>query len=368
MLKRRQYRKWALCFTLVLAVPVAAVMLLNYAVDPMWCFNHETPFAVWRSPDLMGIRQQKTNLLRFRDYKIDSVIMGNSRVMAISPTDVGEAYFNFGLSSFAPMECHSVMEVFYKAQGYYPKNILLGICFFAAVFKGQSDWTDEAASSMYTPSLAYRMKILTNVALGKKSLKIIIKNLNGNVKFGDIRYTSDYMEALSYYMSAEDIQTKKRESNGYYLSYQNACRNFEYYNEYKASLATLVQEPINANVEAFITPVGTPLLLLLAETPELFSAYELLLHETVDVLGGVWNFMYVNSVTSDHTLWREPGHSLPQVNKWVLDRMRNTGNPPSDFGVYVTAENIDEHLREVRAQIMALPHQKDSWAELMEEE
>ena len=78
--------------------------------------------------------------------------------------------------------------------------------------------------------------------------------------------------------------------------------------------------------------------------------------------------MYVNSVTSDHTLWREPSHSLPQVNEWIVEKMQGRGNPPSDFGVYVTAENIDEHLREVRAQIMALPHQKDSWAELMEEE
>ena len=56
------------------------------------------------------------------------------------------------------------------------------------------------------------------------------------------------------------------------------------------------------------------------------------------------------------------------LSEWVIDRIYGRGNPPSDFGVYVTAENIDVHLREVRAQIMALPHQKDSWAELMEEE
>lgn len=51
----------------------------------------------------------------------------------------------------------------------------------------------------------------------------------------------------------------------------------------------------------------------------------------------------------------------------MLKRIFGTGNPTSYFGVYVTKENIDEHIKEVRAQLLALPGQKDSWTELMEE-
>lgn len=58
---------------------------------------------------------------------------------------------------------------------------------------------------------------------------------------------------------------------------------------------------------------------------------------------------------------------IGQVNDWVLERIFGTGNPPSDFGVYVTKENIDEHIKDVRAQLLALPGQKDSWTELMGE-
>lgn len=107
---------------------------------------------------------------------------------------------------------------------------------------------------------------------------------------------------------------------------------------------------------------ATPHLRLIAEIPKRLCDYEKMLRETVEVFGGVWNFMYVNSVTSDQALWRESSHCLPVVNTWIRDRVTGIGTPPEDFGVYVTKDNIDSHIKTVREQILSLVNQTDSWS------
>ena len=71
--------------------------------------------------------------------------------------------------------------------------------------------------------------------------------------------------------------------------------------------------------------------------------------------------MYVNSVTSDPYLYKEPSHFGPQVSEWIASRVLGSGNCPPDFGVLVTRENIDEHLCSVRAGIERLRHETDGW-------
>ena len=365
MLKRRQYRKWALCFTLVLAVPMAAVMLLNYAVDPMWCFNHETPFAVWREE--VNYRQQKINLLRFRECEIDTIILGNSKMMIYDPNRICTNGFNLAMPGCHFQEHKFLIDAFYETQKHYPKNIIIGLDFPSADLKKENP-SKSAFSSLDTFSWLYRFKILINVKMMKNSIKVVLKNQKYIPKFGDIKYRSGYMEATAFYPSITDMKDKSLICHSYHDALVRIYNNYEYNIKWKEYLTRFIQPPVSATVTPFLVPSSTLLLSIIAEIPGRLDDYERMVREAVEVFGGVWNFMYVNSVNSNHIYWREPTHYLAQVSEWVIDRIYGRGNPPSDFGVYVTAENIDEHLREVRAQIMALPHQKDSWAELMEEE
>ena len=165
----------------------------------------------------------------------------------------------------------------------------------------------------------------------------------------------------------DDVQERSKERFDQWLDRFDIDELQGMLDRYKEDISALVQPPIRAEVEPFVTPEGTLTMRLIAETPGRIDDYERMIRDAVEVFGGVWNFMYVNSVTSNHLYWREPSHSIGQVNEWVLDRIFGTGNPPADFGVYVTKDNIDEHLKEVRAQLMALPSQEDSWTRLMKE-
>ena len=372
MLKRKSYKKWTLCFLSIFVIVTASVVTLNYAVDPMWCFNHETPYAEWR--EFIDERIQKANLLRFRKDKIDTLIIGSSRVMQMDTDKIGDGAFNLGLSSCMPMEYPILMEIFHKTRGYYPNKIIVGLDFFGS----NTTYADGTKANRAVPTLQmlddnafiYCMEMLSSIELSRKSFNLIRKNINikeDGIEYADVKHSAGHMGAGAYYPPIEDIEHKKHVGRTLYFDFKKIYEFFQYNDRYKEDISALVQPPIRAEVEPFVTPEGTLTMRLIAETPGRIDDYERMIRDAVEVFGGVWNFMYVNSVTSNHLYWREPSHSIGQVNEWVLDRIFGTGNPPVDFGVYVTKDNIDEHLKEVRAQLMALPSQEDSWTRLMKE-
>jgi hypothetical protein len=76
----------------------------------------------------------------------------------------------------------------------------------------------------------------------------------------------------------------------------------------------------------------------------------------------LWYFATLNSVTTDpladagagrsdeSPYWYEPSHYRKNVGDWILDRVLETSpvqdGPPADFGVLLTAQNIDTVLRQ----------------------
>ena len=99
----------------------------------------------------------------------------------------------------------------------------------------------------------------------------------------------------------------------------------------------------------YTTPISTELFKALIET-ELLDDYEVWLRDLVDVYGGAWNFMYPNMITNDITNYFDGHHFYPEVGNLLALRIKgeDVGAVPEDFGVYVTNENIDEHLEDVR--------------------
>jgi len=71
----------------------------------------------------------------------------------------------------------------------------------------------------------------------------------------------------------------------------------------------------------------------------------------------VWDFSGCNSITtqpinSSEQYYDDPLHFTPKVGNWILNRIYDIelDSLPSDFGVYVTSENVDAHLEKVHEQ------------------
>ena len=78
--------------------------------------------------------------------------------------------------------------------------------------------------------------------------------------------------------------------------------------------------------------------------------------------------MYVNSVTQNHIYWREPSHHLSIIDKWMTARIIGNGDCPDDFGIYITKQNIDDHINTIKMDILNLKNINDTWHIFFDEE
>ncbi|MDJ0702068.1 MAG: hypothetical protein QNJ46_02210 [Leptolyngbyaceae cyanobacterium MO_188.B28] len=115
------------------------------------------------------------------------------------------------------------------------------------------------------------------------------------------------------------------------------------------------------DIKLFIPPLHSTLFYA-AMISGHWSSYEEWFREVVSVQP-VWDFSGCSSVTTeaigvDMQNFEDPSHYSPEIGKLVLNRMFNyqAESVPDDFGVYVTPDNVDQHLKQVRAQC-------DQWEE-----
>ena len=62
-----------------------------------------------------------------------------------------------------------------------------------------------------------------------------------------------------------------------------------------------------------------------------------------------YDFSGLNEITTNNYYYYETSHYRPLVGDMIVNRLFNKGN--ENFGVYVTKENVDEHLRKLEAQL-----------------
>ena len=105
----------------------------------------------------------------------------------------------------------------------------------------------------------------------------------------------------------------------------------------------------------FTTPISEPMFAL-AMADGRYDDYARWLTELVEAFGAVWDFMGVNSVTTDLARYRDAQHFDEHVGRLITDRLMGRPLPPKheDFGRLVTSSNLDEHLASVRALLPGL--------------
>ena len=66
----------------------------------------------------------------------------------------------------------------------------------------------------------------------------------------------------------------------------------------------------------------------------------------VEVFGEAWNFMYFNEVTLNEANYKDAHHYSPKICRAIIRRIYDLpyDDQFSDFGVRVTAENLEKHL------------------------
>jgi len=328
--------------------------LFNYTIDPLWTFCHSNRFN--NAQPGFNERQLKTNRAYFCGLEqYDALLLGSSRVTYINQHDFeGMKVFNYSGVAMYPNEYGAWIAQAKQIKGGDFKTILIGVDFFGSNDGpfGKEQMRQTPKPSYYldiTTAPLYRWKMLFNMDTLYKS----IESIEHSKALGTTDYTRDNVKR-TIRVSAQRKQQAVAQQSGLYgnLVYGTG---YHYNTKVRQYLETIKKENPNSRFIIFTTPISSDLFKLMVQRGRL-KDYERWLRMLVDVFGGVYDFMGVNTITSNPSNYADLHHFYPEFGKLIADRVTGVKNPdiPSDFGVWVTKENLEMHLKKIEHQAASL--------------
>ena len=337
----KKFSRIALSLFLLLAASTAAI---NYWIDPLWHYGHANAFnSVQKVTDE---REQKIAMLHYGRHDYDTLLVGSSRSTYIHPSAFSEwDVFNFSVANLSIREVHSIM-VYSQSQLPDLNRYLIGVDFFKS--SEQEAGTPKALTNHEKKinQPFYRTKNLLSLDSLDISLQNFKKSLTHTID--EDRLYNRKGEAFASRLTQEEVEEStalkiERFEEEFYGS------NYTYYKDYPMILQKIKDAAEPGELTVYTTPISTALFDSLVETG-LFDEYEQWIRDLVRVYGGVWNFMYPNTITNDIMNYHDGHHFYPEIGTMMAKKIQHpkTKDVPADFGVYITDKNVEQHLLQVK--------------------
>ncbi|WP_054692106.1 hypothetical protein [Syntrophomonas palmitatica] len=340
------FRKWFIItlITILLLLTVAAGF--NYYIDPLWNFAHANRY----NRIQMGFdeRQQKTNRVGRGNFNYNTIILGSSRTTYINQYDfAGYRAYNYAVSNMLLDEYYEYIEYAKAKNGREFDCIVLGLDFYATnrslKFK---EFQRPAFYINKNREFAYRYKTL----LSWDTLQRSWRNYEASRRGVPVNFAYDRNNVKTL-LTVSDPQEKQRKVQATVDKYHRDIYANYQYADVKTSLEKIKKANPHSRFIVFTTPVSRPLFNLMI-SEGLFPYYEQWLRDAVAVFGEVHHFMYPNSVTENLDNFYDASHIYPHVGTLVVRRITGAAGSyiPPDFGIKLTAGNIDSCLRSIERQ------------------
>ncbi|MDD2585832.1 MAG: hypothetical protein PHT79_11095 [Syntrophomonadaceae bacterium] len=342
------YKKWIIATLSLILLPLLTIAGFNFYIDPLWNFNHAHRYNQIQMS--FNERQQKTNLITFGSHDYNALILGSSRVTYISQYDFsGLKAFNYALNNMLLSEYNHYINYAKQQVGHDFDCIVIGLDFFATNKNLELPSHFELPSYYFGQSqqLAYRYKTL----LSTDVLKYARKNYEASHEGLPRSYA--YNRANVKTLVAPNPEDRQWLINKNLKWYGEKIYGPTYqYDSVKPVLQALKKANPHTRFIIFTTPSSDLLFRVLIKQGR-FGDYERWIRDCVEANGEVYNFMYPNSITSDLNNYYDASHFYPQIGTFIAHRVigHEDKNIPQDFGVRVTARNLDQHLQEVARQV-----------------
>ena len=337
-------KKWSLCFLALVGTVTLLTVMANYVIDPLWCFSNIN--SVNTPAGIVDQRQQKTNKLTFERNSYDALILGSSRTEPVSQDDFYNLHaFNYAAPAMFPDEYDSYIEYFCKLNHDKVTTIFVGLDFFGTIETKPIENKPPMTYIDTSRERLYRFKSLITM----DALRIYVKNYYKHANY----YLYDRNKNILIPKDLSRYDRKKLLSDRLELLRDSfySSNKYSYNPDYRKNIARLKAKYNQINIIVFTTPVTRPLFEALIREGR-FDDYCRWIRDVVDVFNGVYNFMYVNSITENLDNYYDADHFFPKTGTLIAHKI--TGFPdeniPKDFGVYVTRDNLDEHLEFLRRQ------------------
>ena len=194
------------------------VVLVNYTVDPTWCFTHANRF---NSRQLaFDERQQKSNFLMAHPAGYDAVMLGSSRTTFINQYDIaGYRVFNFAVNAMIPAEYPAYVRFFNRHNRDKTRLIILGLDFFGSNrnFNGYNYRApEEYFSNAENPWYRYKTLLTSDLLVYsfKNIRQLFAPTKNFYYNRSNAKLVDTVSDATRQINTAKDLEQFKRELYG----------------------------------------------------------------------------------------------------------------------------------------------------------
>lgn len=242
--------------------------------------------------------------------------------------------YNFAASDLSFKEYKSMIDFAKEEKGSDFERIIIGVDFNKSSLKESHEDIniDKYIENIENPLYRYENLISLDV------LKYSRKNFRIS-KADKIVQLRNYNRENTAFAKRFQLESIIDETEKKIIKFRNVFygENYQYNPEFKEVLEELKSENPNTKFIIFTSPISAPLFNALAEEGNLDDYYHWL-NEIIDVFGGVYNFMYPNSVTKDLSNYFDGHHYYPNVGKMIAETI-SSDKPqgvPEDFIRYET--------------------------------
>jgi hypothetical protein len=338
-------KKWVKVFLTFSIIVVSFIVLINFTIDPLWTFDHSNKFN--NAQPGFNERQQKTNRAYFSGLeKYDTLLLGSSRSTYINQYDfAGMNVFNYASNNMLPYEYNDWINIAKKIKGKEFKTIIIGMDFWGSsngIFYKDAKKGNQTPAIYFetTKSGFYRYKQLLSISTFKKSASSVIHSfIPGTTDYSRKNIKSTIFISKERKKSARDGQFKLYSTEIYGSAYHYNINIQKYFKQLKKN---------NPNTKFIIytTPISKELFELLTQSGNLRD-YKKWLKVLVDEFDAVYNFMGINTITSNKNNYPDLHHFYPFIGTLIANKIskKENDNIPNDFGIILTKDNIDTYFK-----------------------
>lgn len=338
-----------------LIIKIIIISLL--ALAPNTYINiHYDPYGIYRTDFTQQKIEPNQRFIKMRYLfnnkdKYDSFLFGSSRVGNI-PSEIipGEKYYNMTISQGIPSEhLHNLKLLINK--GVKVKSVMLGLEDFSYKLESRSE-NDELITTPYSASPIENLKYYI-----KYTFKLPDRNI---LKLYISPEEVEFPVFYDIYNSGRPIHTEIDEYINTHKEKHIKDKKFKSQTVHKTNYMKETLKDIQEFVDicnensikctVFINP--TYKATYLANNPSEFNEFKKKLVQITDF----YDFSGINSITIDPFNYYETSHFRVFIGEKMLAKMFKEYNSalvvPEDFGVFVTRENINEHLEFLKKQLI----------------
>jgi hypothetical protein len=170
---------------------------------------------------------------------------------------------------------------------------------------------------------------------------------------GTVDYTRDNIKQTIHISDSRKQQAVNTQTSIYKNLFYG--KGYHYNTKMRQYFEIIKKENPNTKFIIFTTPISADLFKILVQSGNL-PDYKKWLTMLVDVFGEVYDYMGINTITSNPSNYADLHHFYPEFGTLIVDRITGVKNSalPKDFGVLVNKKNLKAHFDNIDKQVESL--------------